>query len=271
MQKSTHAKQQGIVRGYINVNCRVILLDNNLYEREVMKNPIYFLLITLMCGYCLSFSQDANSQKSEIVKLPQPKYDSDISVEKALLNRRSIRSYSQTPMTIEQISQLLWSAYGITKIDSSQEYYRGGFRTAPSAGALYPLEIYIVAGNVSGLQKGIYKYNSVKHHLEMVVSSDKRDELSKAIVKGYRIQESSVVIIYSAIFERTTQKYGQRGRERYVWIEAGHSAQNLYLQSYALGVGMCVNGAFNDEVISEVLQLPVGEEPVYLITVGVKK
>ena len=236
-----------------------------------MKNLKFLLLITLICGYYLSFAQNINSQKSDVVNLPQPRYDSEISVEEALLNRRSIRSYSQTPLTLEQISQLLWSAYGITKEDNSEKFYRGGFRTAPSAGALYPLEIYIVTGHVSGLKMGIYKYNSVKHQLEMVVSGDKRDDLSKAIVKSFRIQKASVVIIYTAIFERTTQKYGQRGRERYVWIEAGHSAQNLYLQAYALGVGMCVIGAFNDEVISEVLQLPVDEEPVYLIPMGVRK
>jgi SagB-type dehydrogenase family enzyme len=236
-----------------------------------MKNLIFFLSITLIGGYYLSFSQDSNSQKSDIVNLPQPKYDSEISVEEALLNRRSIRSYSQTSMTIEQISQLLWSAYGITRENNSQEFYRGGFRTAPSAGALYPLEIYIATGNVSDLKKGIYKYNSIKHQLEMVVAGDIRDDLSKAIVKSFRIQKASVVIVFTAIFERTTQKYGQRGRERYVWIEVGHSAQNLYLQAYSLGVGMCVNGAFNDEVISDVLLLPANEEPVYLITMGVRK
>ena len=132
---------------------------------------------------------------SKSIKLPKPQYDSNVSIEKALLKRRSVRSYKSEPLTIAEISQLLWAAQGVTK--------SRGYRTAPSAGALYPLEVYIVAGNVSDFEAGIYKYNSHKHEIVKTVKGDKRSELSRAAEFGEE------------------QRLGSRGDYKYSFICIG--------------------------------------------------
>ncbi|MCK4407485.1 MAG: SagB/ThcOx family dehydrogenase [Bacteroidales bacterium] len=207
----------------------------------------------------------------EIIELPEPQYDSETSVEEALLGRRSVRYYKDEPLTIAEISQLLWAAYGITKEVSSPSFLRGGLKTAPSAGALYPLEIYVVSGNVTDLPIGIYKYKPIGHKLAKIVEGDKRAELSEAGYNQKMIKNAAAVIVYSAIFERTTKKYGNRGRERYVCMEAGHSAQNIYLQAYSLDIGMCVCGAFTDIIVKMVLNMTEDEEPLYIIPLGKRK
>lgn len=140
-------------------------------------------------------------------------------------------------------------------------------RTAPSAGALYPLEIYAVIGNVEGIGPGVYRYVSGVHEIEMVVDGDVRRELSKAAANQAMIVDAPLSVFYSAVFERTTGRYGERG-VNYVYIEAGHSAQNVYLQAEALGLGACAVGAFTDRDVNRILALPDDEEPVYLVPVG---
>jgi len=144
------------------------------------------------------------------IKLPQPQFDSRSSVESTLLKRRSIRRYTDEPLTLVEISQLLWAAQGVT--------HHRGFRTAPSAGALYPLEIYIVAGKVTGLAAGIYKYKSNHHELLKIVEGDKRSELCRAALNQSAVKNAPVVILFCAVYQRITFKYGQRGI-RYVFIE----------------------------------------------------
>ena len=206
-----------------------------------------------------------------VVKLPAPRLDGETSVEEALQGRRSIRTYSSEPLTLEEVSQLLWSAYGITKKMEKPAFLRGGFRTAPSAGGLYPLELYLVAGNVKGLPDGIYWYKSETHELAKIARGDKRDKLCEAGLSQEMIKTAPAAIVYSAVFERNTRKYGPRGRERYVWMDAGHSAENLYLQAYALGLGMCVSGAFDDLLVRSVVGMTKEEEPIYIIPVGNKE
>ena len=200
--------------------------------------------------------------EDKVIKLPQPRYSSDVSVEEALLKRRSIREYKDEPLTIAEISQILWSAQGITE-------KRMGFRTAPSAGALYPLEIYIVIGKVKDLVPGVYKYRPEGHDIVLISSGDKRVDLYRISLMQDCIKNAPVVLVISAIFERTTRKYGERGI-RYVYMEAGHSAQNVYLQCETLGLGTVVVGAFDDEGVRRVLNLGKGETPLYLIPVGKK-
>jgi len=200
--------------------------------------------------------------EDKVIKLPQPRYSSDVSVEEALLKRRSIREYKDEPLTIAEISQILWSAQGITE-------KRMGFRTAPSAGALYPLEIYIVIGKVKDLAPGVYKYRPEGHDIVLISSGDKRVDLYRVSLMQDCIKNAPVVLVISAIFERTTRKYGERGI-RYVYMEAGHSAQNVYLQCETLGLGTVVVGAFDDEGVRRVLNLGKGETPLYLIPVGKK-
>jgi SagB-type dehydrogenase family enzyme len=144
----------------------------------------------------------------------------------------------------------------------------GGMRTAPSAGALYLLDIYVLVKQVKGVPEGLQKYKSDAHQLLQVNTKNLSNELCEAALNQEMLKESPVCLIYTAIFERTTSKYGDCGRERYVWIDLGHSAQNVYLQAEALHLGACAIGAFNDNKVREVLNLPAEEEPLYLMPLG---
>ena len=158
-----------------------------------------------------------------------------------------------------EISQILWSAQGITS--------KRGFRTAPSAGALYPLELYVIAGNVKDLPAGIYKYRPRDHALIEIVRGDRRSHLSRAALRQSSIRNAPAVILFCAEYERTTGKYGQRGI-RYVHMEVGHAAQNVCLQAIALGLQTAVIGAFRDAEVKSIAELPVEEQPLYLVPIG---
>lgn len=192
--------------------------------------------------------------------LPEPRFDSDVSVEQALLQRRSVRDYRDAPLTLDEISQLLWAAQGITEPTR-------GFRTSPSAGATYPLETYLVAGTVEAVSAGVYRYDPAENKLMEVRDGDIRAELASAALGQRFIEEAAISIVLSAVYERTTNRYGDRGI-RYVHMEAGHAAQNLYLQAVALDLGMVVVGAFHDDQVGNILRLPGEERPLYIIPVG---
>lgn len=193
------------------------------------------------------------------VKLPEPRYDSSISIEETLLQRRSVRDYTDEPLTLQEVSQLLWAAQGITD--------PGGVRTAPSAGATYPLETYLVVGDVENLTEGVYRYESAEHKLVKATDGDWRVELTSAALGQSWVMEGAVSIVFTAIYERTTRRYGDRGI-RYVHMEVGHAAQNVYLQAVALGLGTVVIGAFYDDQVAEILKLPQNEHPLYIMPVG---
>jgi SagB-type dehydrogenase family enzyme len=192
--------------------------------------------------------------------LPEPRYDGNVSIEMALLKRRSIRSYKADPLTIAEISQLLWSAQGLTA---------SRYRTAPSAGALYPLEVYVAAGNVSGLglDAGLYKYYPHAHEIAATITGDKRPELCRAGLSQGSIRTASAVMVFCAVFERVTGSYGKRGIQ-YVHMEAGHAIQNACLQAISLGLGSVVIGAFNDNDVKSVMKLEQGEQPLLMLPVG---
>jgi SagB-type dehydrogenase family enzyme len=212
--------------------------------------------------------QTTTNQGDGIIKLPDPSLTSDVSVEEALQNRRSIRDFKNVALTVDQVSQILWAAFGITEPRSFPTFLRGGLKTAPSAGALYPLDLYLVCGNVTGISAGIYKYVAEDHSLELISSGDVRKDLADAALNQDFIADAAISIVYTAIFSRTTQKYGERGRERYVCMDLGHSAQNVYLQATAMGLGTCAIGAFTDKMVSMVMLLPDREEPLYIMPVG---
>jgi len=193
------------------------------------------------------------------IKLPEPRYRGDVSLEEALLKRRSIRDYTGEPLTLQEVSQLLWAAQGITD--------PRGFRTAPSAGALYPLEVYVVVGDVENLAKGVYRYNPHEHELVKVLDGDKRADLAKAAVGQRCVEEAAIDIVITGVYERTTKKYGERGI-RYVHIEVGHAAQNVCLQATAMGLGAVTVGAFYDDQVGEILNIMKGEQPLYIIPIG---
>ncbi|MFH2026677.1 MAG: SagB/ThcOx family dehydrogenase [bacterium] len=163
-------------------------------------------------------------------------------------------------MTLAEVAQVLWSAQGIT--DSKR-----GFRTAPSAGALFPLEAYVVIGNVEGLAEGVYKYKPDEHELVKGRGGDVRDKLAVAALEQACVRAGAIAIVFSAVYERTTRKYGDRG-VRYVHMEAGHAAQNVCLQAVSLNLGTVVVGAFKDDEVSKILNLSDEEHPLYILPVG---
>ena len=200
--------------------------------------------------------------------LPSPQTDGNISVEKALAKRRSRRDFVDKAISAEELSQILWAAYGITQPEPNRSSLRGGLRAAPSAGALYPFEIYLIVGKVNGIETGVYKYVSEEHKIVRTIDKDLREELSAAALNQDYIKKAPVTIFYSAIYSRMTEKYGDRGRDRYVCMDLGHSAQNIYLQAEALNIGTCAIGSFSDNRVSEILQLPEEEEPLYIMPIG---
>lgn len=191
--------------------------------------------------------------------LPAPILDGSVSLEQTLLKRRCQRRFSAAPLTLQEVSQLAWAAQGITT--------PRGQRTCPSAGALYPLELLIIAGNVRDLEAGVYRYAPQGHELLMAAQGDARPALAEAGLRQSFIQDAAANLLFTAIYERTTGKYGRRGIQ-YVHMEAGHAAQNVCLQAAALGLGTVMVGAFHDDMVKEVLNLAPEEEPLYILPVG---
>ena len=206
--------------------------------------------------------RDGVSTVDNKVKLLPPKLNGDMSVETAISRRRSRREYSGDPINIEDLSNLLWAAQGITEPVNK-------FRAAPSAGATYPLEVYIVLkkGGVEELSEGVYHYNPFEHALVKRIEGDFSEELSAAAVSQEWVREATINFILTAIYERTTERYGERGI-RYVHIEVGHVGENIYLQAESLNLGAVVIGAFYDDWIQRLLKLPKNENPLYIISVG---
>jgi len=208
---------------------------------------------------CAPAEEPETVTDNKVINLPQPLTDSGISVEGALRWRRSERSYEAGALTLAQVSQLLLAAQGITGAQ--------GLRTAPSAGALYPLEVYLIVGDVVDLGPGIYRYQPRNHQLVRIGSGDKRQELVAAALGQTFIGQGAVSLVFTAVYERTTWRYGERGI-RYVHMEAGHAAQNVYLQAVALKLGTVVVGAFHDDQVRQALGLPQDEHPLYIMPVG---
>uniref|UniRef100_A0A7V3ZW15 SagB/ThcOx family dehydrogenase n=1 Tax=candidate division WOR-3 bacterium TaxID=2052148 RepID=A0A7V3ZW15_UNCW3 len=215
-----------------------------------MKKIIIFILI-----FFILYSQEKGGK----MKLPKPRYKSDVSVEEALLKRRSVRSYKKSPLTLEEVSQLLWAAYGITA--------DWGGKTCPSAGATYPLVIYLAAGEVKDLKPGVYQYLPEEHSLKLVLAKDVRKELMAAAWEQEYILKAPIDIIIAADYQKTTTHYGERGI-RYVHMEVGHCGQNIHLQCEALGLGTVVIGAFNDKEVKKILKIK--EDVLYIMPVGRK-
>lgn len=188
-----------------------------------------------------------------VIELPAPRTTGELSLEEALSARRSVRDFTSEELTLEELAQLLWSAQGITA--------PWGGRTAPSAGALYPLEVYFATS------EGLLHYRPDGHRAEPLTTSDLRAALAEAAGGQGAVADAPAVLIITAVPARTEAKYGDRA-ERYVQLEAGHAAQNVLLQAVALGLGGVPMGAFSDEGVARVLGLPRGEVALYLIPVG---
>ena len=204
-------------------------------------------------------AENMNLKEGEMIKLPAVKKDGEMSLEKALTLRRSIRSYSSEPLSLLELSQLLWSAQGITN--------ERGFRTAPSAGATFPLEMFVVVNNVNQLKRGIYHYNPHDNTLEVIHLKDISSELMRASLSQSMITEAGAVLVFGAIFDRTTERYGERGI-RYVHNEIGHASQNVHLQAATLNLGTVVIGAYRDDEVEEILNLDPDIRVLYMMPVG---
>lgn len=238
-------------------------LEKILVKLMTRKVLLVVQLILLPIILCCNSAQDSDSQQEGVItSLPEPNVDSEYSLEKALANRRSVRQYSNEPLSVEEVSQLLWSAQGIT-------LPQRGFRTAPSAGATYPLHLYLNVSNVSGLEQGLYKYHPEEHTLIKVSDDDKRQVIYNAGLRQGALQQGVCIIIITAEYDRTTGRYGERGI-KYVHNEVGHVGQNVSLQVESLGLGTVVIGAFDDNEIKTALSLPDNIEPLYLMPVGRK-
>jgi SagB-type dehydrogenase family enzyme len=197
--------------------------------------------------------------KAMEIKLPEPKVDSQFSLEQSLAHRRSIRQFIHEPLSLSEISQLLWAAQGIT--------HPSGYRTAPSAGALYPLEVYLAAGLVEELQPGIYHYQPHPHQLLLVSEGDIRRQLTSDALGQKAIAKAPAILVITAVYRRTTRKYGQRGIQ-YIHLDAGHAAQNICLQATALSLGTVPIGAFHEELVAQTLNVAKDEIPLYILPVG---
>lgn len=220
----------------------------------------YIVILVFFC-LCINQPQPAGDvETGSKIDLPPPHFKGDMSVEEAIRLRRSMRDYKDTPLSLEQVSQLLWAGQGITE---------GFKRAAPSAGATYPLTLYVVVGDkgVTELPAGIYEYIPKPHSLVLVKEGDFRKRVATACLGQSFIAEAPINIVIAAEYERTTVRYGERG-ERYVHMEAGHVGENIYLQAVALGLGTVVVGAFLDVDVHQVLDLPEEQVPLYVMPVG---
>ena len=210
-------------------------------------------------GSLLAATPARGADAPPMIQLPEPRTQGSMPLETAIQLRRSVRNFAQTPLTLADVGQLLWSAQGIT--------LGAGLRAAPSAGALYPLEADLVAVRVVGIEPGVYRYIPKTHTLMRRVLGDKGATLGAAALRQSCVSQAPAVVVLSAVYERTTRKYGQRGI-RYVHAEAGHAAQNVCLQAVALQLGTVHIGAFHDEEVSRVLQLADDEKPLVLLPIG---
>jgi SagB-type dehydrogenase family enzyme len=193
------------------------------------------------------------------IHLPPGTPGGGISLADALQSRRSVRSFGNEAVNLGQVSNLLWAAQGITHGD--------GHRTTPSAGALYPLEAYLVSGNVEELAPGVFRYDPRNHILDPIADGERLAHLGHAAFSQDWLATAAIAIVLGAVSHRTTSKYGERGH-RYVHMEVGHVAQNVYLQAHALGLGTTIVGAFEDDRVRAVLDLPDDVEPMCLLPIG---
>ena len=211
---------------------------------------------------CRAATGAKRPRKEVFMKLPPAVTNGAVSVEQALQRRRTVRSYAAKALDLPQLAQLLWAAQGITG--------QGGFkRAAPSAGALYPMDVYAVAGEsaVHTLDAGIYHYQPESHALTLVAAGDFRQAVAAACLSQQWMRQAPLDLVITAEYDRARRKYGQRA-VRYAMIEAGHIGQNLFLQAEALGLKAGIVGAFSDRDLHRVMQVPPGHEPLLVMPMG---
>jgi SagB-type dehydrogenase family enzyme len=213
-----------------------------------------FLAGAIMSSGIGAAMNQTKSTSASILQLPPAEQKGTMSLEEALARRRSVREFTPEALTERELSQLLWAAQGITHAE--------GLRTAPSAGALYPLELYVASAG------GLYRYEPRPHQLIRISERDLRAAMRRTALDQEAITEAPAVFVIAAVYERISLKYGGARTPRYVHMEVGHAAQNLLLEAVALGLGGVPVGAFEDDALRKALELPVDHPPLYLIPVG---
>lgn len=222
---------------------------------------IVLLFFTFLVVACRPLQAAVTEPAPEIVQLPEPAHKSEMSVEESIFRRQSTRRFTDDPLTLQEVSQLLWSAGGKT-VDGVS----GPTRAFPSAGGLYPFEIYLIAGNVTNLSAGIYYFDWSNHTLTLKREGDYREELMAASLRQGFVAEAPVNIVWLGDFEQVTRAYGNRGIERYIMMDVGGAGQNVHLQAESLGLGTVIVGAFRDEEVKDILQTDLA--PLYIMPVG---
>ncbi|MBD3234486.1 MAG: SagB/ThcOx family dehydrogenase [candidate division Zixibacteria bacterium] len=240
-----------------------------------MRILAIFLCLLLVASFVISTGIAEEDEKKsykvesiavgDTIQLPPPRTSSSFSIEQVIAERRSVREFTDAVISLEKLSQLLWSGQGITDD-------RRGYRAAPSAGAKYPLEIYVFVGNVQDIPIGLYRYFPYEHQLIVVANYDRRRDLARSIPPNQidRILETPVVFVIGAVMERTTRKYGTTRGPRYVYIEAGAAAENIMLQAQALYLDTLMWGAFDDNFVYKACRMD-REEPILIMPIGYKK
>jgi SagB-type dehydrogenase family enzyme len=209
-----------------------------------------------------AFAQKKHPREEAVMKLPMPTWHGTVSVEQAIKQRRTVRSFASRALTVDQLAQLLGSAGGITET-------KGYKRAAPSAGALYPMDLYVVVGQncLPPIEAGVYRYEPGQHQLSEVLKDDLRSSIAMAALSQMWMADAPLIMVITAAYRRATVKYGQRGT-RYALIEAGHIGQNIFLQAQALGLEAGIVGAFHDAELIDAMHIPSAHEPILLMPVG---
>jgi SagB-type dehydrogenase family enzyme len=221
---------------------------------------LFWFTLPWLPGWIVAPKKQAGQEA--VMKLPPPSRHGTVSIEQAIKQRRTIRSFTSRALSLNQLSQLLWSASGITEVN-------GYKRAAPSAGALYPMDLYVVVGQdcVPPMEAGVYHYRPGEHQLFEVLKGDMRSSVARASLSQMWMSDAPLTMVITAEYQRATVKYGQRGI-KYALIEAGHMGQNIFLQAQSLDLEAGIVGAFHDAELVEVMNLPPAHEPILLMPVG---
>ncbi|MFX0120251.1 MAG: SagB/ThcOx family dehydrogenase [Promethearchaeota archaeon] len=215
-------------------------------------------------------SLELDYDRSKVIDIPKPQDISidDISLRQAIETRKSIRKYSDQPLSLLELSWLLWCTQGVKEAMGN----RATLRTVPSAGARHAFETYLLVNNVDGLQPGLYRFLAIDHKIvPITLEKSIADKITKAALDQSHVKKSNVTFLLVAIVERMKWRYGERGY-RYLHMDAGHAGQNLYLAAENIGCGVCAIAAFEDEELNKVLNLDgIDQFVIYLLTVGKKK
>jgi SagB-type dehydrogenase family enzyme len=226
------------------------------------------LALPALCFWVVSFCAlpSPPCSAADAVKLPKPSFTGKLPVEKAMLQKKSVREFANKPLTLAEVSQILWAANGNLAVDAVSS---ATTKVIPSAGGLYPLEVFVVSGKeaVTGLAEGVYQYNPSANTLQTLGGGDNRAVVASACLSQLWMARAPIMVVIGGVFGRTTAKYGDQG-VRYVFMEAGNSNQNIYLQAESLGLKVATVGAFESGQVASAAKLPSGVTPLLVMPVG---